>query len=55
MERIEGLSTGTAVVYSPNSVLDYVDGKVTKGTGKMMTVNIRKRITADGGQSVLAV
>ncbi|KAJ4346476.1 uncharacterized protein N0V89_010405 [Didymosphaeria variabile] len=55
MERIEGLSTGTAIVYSPNSILGYVDGSIKKGTGTMTKVKMRKRITADGGQSVLAV
>jgi hypothetical protein len=55
MERIEGLSTGTAIVYSPNAILRYTDGKMKKGTGKMTQMKMRKRITADGGQSVLAV
>ncbi|PVH99938.1 hypothetical protein DM02DRAFT_528010 [Periconia macrospinosa] len=55
MQHIEGLPTGTAIVYSPNSVLGYVDGKIQKGTGVLMKMNVRKRITADGGQSILAV
>ncbi|KAL1597158.1 hypothetical protein SLS60_008740 [Paraconiothyrium brasiliense] len=55
MERIEGLSTGTAIVYSANSVLGYDEGRLKKGTGIMTKVKMRKRITADGGQSVLAV
>ncbi|KAJ4293496.1 hypothetical protein N0V90_008779 [Kalmusia sp. IMI 367209] len=56
MERIEGLTTGSAVVYSPNAVLGFdVDNQLLKGTGQMMTVKMRRRITADGGQSVLAV
>jgi hypothetical protein len=55
MERIEGLSTGTAIVYSPNAVLQYANGRTKKGTGTMIKVNMRKRITADGGQSVLVL
>jgi hypothetical protein len=43
-------------VYSPNAALD-IDGKdeLVKGTGKFRKVAMRKRITSDGGQSVLAV
>ncbi|KAJ4286312.1 hypothetical protein N0V90_013346 [Kalmusia sp. IMI 367209] len=56
MRRIESLRTGTAMVYSPNAVLghDGNDNWIT-GMSKMINVNIRKRITSDGGQSVLAV
>jgi hypothetical protein len=68
MRRIEGLNTGTALVYSSNSVLGWEDNSVDgcngvgnarkrliKGTGKMLKVNMRKRITSDGGASILAV
>jgi hypothetical protein len=68
MRRIEGLKTGTALVYSPNSVLGWEetpveDGngvsiarpRLIKGTGKMLRVSMRKRITSDGGASILAV
>ncbi|KAF2790806.1 hypothetical protein K505DRAFT_250411 [Melanomma pulvis-pyrius CBS 109.77] len=53
---IEGLRTGTALVYSTGAVLGKnEDGSLIKGTGKMIRVAIRKRVTSDGGQSVLAV
>ena len=56
MNKIESLKTGTALVYSPNAVLGWnEDDCLIKGTGKMVKVSIRKRITSDGGQSVLAV
>ncbi|KAF2705754.1 hypothetical protein K504DRAFT_459845 [Pleomassaria siparia CBS 279.74] len=56
LEDIEGLKTGTALVYSSSAVLGHdEDGSLIKGTGKMMRVAIRKRVTSDGGQSVLAV
>jgi len=56
MGDIEGLKTGTALVYSSGAVLGKnADGTLVKGTGKMMRIGIRKRVTSDGGQSVLAV
>ncbi|KAF2646780.1 hypothetical protein P280DRAFT_486334 [Massarina eburnea CBS 473.64] len=56
MTKVESLKTGTALVYSSGAVLGWNDeGGLVKGTGKMIKVNIRKRITSDGGQSVLAV
>jgi hypothetical protein len=56
LEKIEALRTGTALVYSSNAVLGKnEDGGLIKGVGKMLKVSIRKRVTADGGMSVLAV
>jgi hypothetical protein len=56
MSRVESLKTGTGLVYSSNAVLGWGrDDKLIKGIGKMMKLSIRKRITSDGGQSVLAV
>ncbi|PVI04343.1 hypothetical protein DM02DRAFT_611599 [Periconia macrospinosa] len=57
MDKVERLKTGSALVYSPGAVLGWEDDEKTlfKGAGKMMEVKIRKRITSDGGQSVLAV
>jgi hypothetical protein len=56
MTAIERLKTGTALVYSPNCVLGRdAAGKLVKGTGRLLKVNMRKRVTSDGGQSVLAV
>lgn len=56
MRRIESLTTGTAIIYSPNAVLGRDEcGNLITGTSRMINVNIRRRITSDGGQSVLAV
>jgi hypothetical protein len=56
LEKIEALRTGTALVYSSNAVLGKnEDGGLIKGVGKMLKVSIRKRVTVDGGMSVLAV
>jgi DNA helicase HerA-like ATPase len=56
MTAIEGLKTGTALVYSPASVIGKDDdGLLIKGVGKLLEVKMRKRVTSDGGQSVLAV
>jgi hypothetical protein len=56
MRAIEGLKTGTALVSSPNAALGRDDrGELVKRTVKFLKVSMRKRITSDGGQSVLAV
>lgn len=56
MRTIEGLKTGSALVYSSNAILGQCeDGTLLKGTGNLLEINIRKRVTSDGGQSVLAV
>lgn len=56
LQKIESLKTGTGMVYSPNAVLGRnEDGRLIKGTGRLMEVKVRKRVTSDGGQSVLAV
>jgi hypothetical protein len=56
MQRIETLTTGKAMVYSPNSVFGRDDdGNLITGTGRFIDVSIRKRIMSDGGRSMLAV
>jgi DNA helicase HerA-like ATPase len=56
MCQIEGLETGEALVYSPNAVLGKSDdGSLEKATGRLLRLNIRKRITRDCGESVMAV
>ena len=56
MRRIESLTTGTAMIYSPNAVFGCDEsGNLTTGTSRFVSVNVRRRITRDGGQSVLAV
>ena len=54
LEVIESLRTGDALVYAPNAVLCTTeDGNLEKGMGRLLKVSVRKRITADGGRSVL--
>ncbi|EUC42080.1 hypothetical protein COCMIDRAFT_104473 [Bipolaris oryzae ATCC 44560] len=56
MRRIESLKTGRAIIYSPSAVLGLDEyGKLIMGTSKMINVRIRRRLTSDGGQSVVAV
>ena len=56
MQRIDGLETGEALVYCPSTVLaKNDDGSLVKPTGRLLKVNIRKRITEDGGESIMAV
>ena len=56
MLRIESLTTGQAILYSPTAVFGRgVGGELVTGTSKLFNVSIRKRLTGDGGQSVLAV
>lgn len=56
MKTIESLKTGIALVYSPNAALGVNEkGKLIKGTGRLLKMHVRKRVTCDGGMSVLAV
>jgi DNA helicase HerA-like ATPase len=56
MRQIECLDTGEALVYSPNSVLEKnFDGSLVKATGRLIRLSIRKRITRDGGESIMAI
>lgn len=56
LQKIEGLKTGTALVYAPSAVLGRnEDATLVKGAGRLLTVKIRKRVTSDGGQSKLSV
>ncbi len=55
-KQIEGLETGVALVYAPNAVLDKNDdGSIVKATGRLLQMDIRKRVTQDGGESIMAV
>jgi hypothetical protein len=55
LEDIEALNPGTALVYSPKGIFGKdAEGNLVKGTGKLMKVRVRNRITADAGQSVMA-
>lgn len=56
MKQIESLETGEALVYSPNAVLGKnEDGSLRKAVGRLLRIDVRKRVTADGGESVMAV
>lgn len=56
MQRIEALEIGEALIYSPNAVLGKnEDGSLNKAIGRLMRVNVRDRVTLDGGASILAV
>ncbi|KAI9686251.1 MAG: hypothetical protein M1822_003907 [Bathelium mastoideum] len=56
LQGIESLRTGTALVYSSNAVLGKNEnGDLLKGTSRLLEVSVRKRVTADGGRSVLCV
>jgi DNA helicase HerA-like ATPase len=56
MGKIENLRTGAALVYSPNAVLDIDDdGGLVKSNNRLLETHIRRRVTADGGQSILSV
>jgi DNA helicase HerA-like ATPase len=56
MHDIENLETGEALVYAPNAVLGKMpDGTLVKATGRLLKLNIRDRITMDGGESIMAV
>ncbi|KAF2826955.1 hypothetical protein CC86DRAFT_370060 [Ophiobolus disseminans] len=56
MRDIEGLETGEALVYAPNAVLGkHDDGTLVKATGRLLKLNIRDRVTLDGGESIMAV
>ena len=56
MLRIKSLTIGQAILYLLTAVFRRrVSGELVTGTSKLFNVSIRKRLTGDGGQSVLAV
>jgi hypothetical protein len=56
MQQIEGLKTGEALVYCPSAVLGQnEDDSLVKATGRLLRLNIRERVTQDGGESIMAV
>jgi len=56
MPQIEELKTGEALVYAPSAVLGTCEGESQiKSTGRLMKMHVRKRVTFDGGESVMAV
>ncbi|EFQ88801.1 hypothetical protein PTT_15165 [Pyrenophora teres f. teres 0-1] len=56
IRRIESLKTGRAIVYAPSAVLGYNEnGELMTGVGRMINVRIRRRLTSDGGKSIVVV
>jgi DNA helicase HerA-like ATPase len=54
--KIVNLRTGEALIYAPTAVLGKdLTGKLTKATEELLKVSIRKRVTWDGGQSIVCV
>lgn len=56
-QRIVGLKTGEALVFAPSAIVSTTDGdggwvKLSDG---ILKVRVRKRVTWDGGRSVVAV
>ena len=63
-KTVVNLEAGEALLFSPAAMLDLVNGYVKEGgAGKManklgmhyVKMRVRKRLTADGGKSILAV
>lgn len=58
-KQIVNLNAGQALLFSPSAMLGVEDGRKTDlrmkkmGTGHVM-IQVRKRLTADGGRSILA-
>jgi len=53
--EIVGLNVGEALLFSPAAVLDVVDGEAKKLGTQHVRFRTRKRVTNDGGRSMLAV
>ena len=54
--EIVNLRTGEALIYAPTAVLGIdLTGKPIKATEELLKVSIRKRVTWDGGQSIVCV
>ena len=53
-EEIVTLNVGEALVFSPSAILSCDASNATKLGMSYLKVRVRKRLTADGGRSVLA-
>jgi len=52
ISAIESLKTGSALVYSPNTILGTLDdGTFIKGPGRLLKLSVRKRKTSDDDQT----
>ncbi len=56
-QRIVSLRTGEALVFAPSAIVSTADGegKWAKLSDGILNVRVRKRVTWDGGRSVVAV
>ena len=53
--EIVELETGEALVFSPSAMLELVKGEAPRKLGmERLKVQVRRRLTEDGGQSILA-
>ena len=54
MEIVE-LEPGEALIFSPSAMLEAVEGKAPRNLGmEWLKVRVRRRLTEDGGKSILA-
>jgi len=53
-ETIVGLRTGEALVFSPDALLDVTTAAPQRLLNNFARIRIRKRVTADGGKSIMA-
>lgn len=51
---IAKLNVGEALLFSPSAILEFKDGNANKLGMSYLKVRVRKRVTADGGRSILA-
>ena len=54
-EIITSLSVGQALLFSPTAMLDIQGGRAVRLGSEFIKMRTRKRITHDGGQSVMGV
>lgn len=53
---IGNLSTGEAIIYAPTALIEIEnDGSLKKSTRELIKLNMRDRVTKDGGESLMAI
>jgi tRNA-dihydrouridine synthase len=55
MNEIINLQVGQCLLFSPSSMVDVVDGTVGRLGQRFIKFKTRRRITDDGGRSVLSL
>ena len=53
--NISGLGTGEALVFAPSAILGMTPSGTTKKADKLFKMKMRKRVTWDGGKSLVCV